>query len=267
MWANKPMPLFTGTSGPIPLSSPRKWIGDLLHFARAVPSLPVQRAMELAPLIAVRERCLRTPSWPAIFLKAYSLVCRELPELRRSYLPRPYARLWQHADSTASVAVMRRYRNEDAVFFIKIPNPETHSTWELDDLIRRHREAPIESIGSFRRLIRITRCPRLLRRMIWSLGLNWNGRLRCKFFGTFGLSVYSSTGSDSLHPISPLTTLLNYGPIGATGSVTVRIVYDHRVMDGPVVAAALRRLEECLKTNVLEELRGDTDGGPRLRAA
>jgi len=267
MWASGPVTLSTGTSGTIPLSLPRKWIGDLLHFARKVPSLPVQRTMELASLAAIRDQCARKPSWPAIFLKAYAVVCQEIPELRRSYLARPYARLWQHAESTASVAITRRYRNEDAVFFIKIPAPETRSIRELDDLLRMHREAPIESVGSYRRLIRTTRCPRWLRRAIWSIGLNWSGNVRRKFFGTFGMSVYSSTGSDSLHPISPLTTLINYGPISGTGSVPVRIVYDHRVMDGPVVAASLRRLEACLVTSVLEELRSESSDEPRLRAA
>ncbi len=47
--------------------------------------------------------------------------------------------------------------------------------------------------------------------------------------GTFGVSVYSGLGARSLHPISPLTTTLNYGTIGKDGDVSVRIVYDHRV--------------------------------------
>jgi len=252
------MPIHTFNHAAIPLSLPRKWIGDVLHFARQIPSVSVQYRMELAPLVAIRRVSERKLSWPAIFLKAYSLVCRDIPELRRSYLSRPYARLWQHADSSASIAVTRRYRDEDAVFFVKIYQPELRSIWELEDLLRQHREDPIETLGCFRRLIRTTRYPRFLRRMLWSISLNWSGRLRRKHFGTFALSVYSSTGADSPHPLSPLTTLLNYGPIGPTGSVVVRIVYDHRVMDGLVVAKALRQLDECLLGTVLDEIRRGT---------
>lgn len=243
------------SEGSVPVSLPRKWVGDLLHFARQIPSVPVQYAMELGPLVALRRRPGCEISWPAIFLRAYGLVCRDIPELRRSYLTRPFHRIWQHAGSTASVAVSRTFRDEQAVFFVKIREPEGRSLQELDGLLRHYREAPWDSIGCLRRIARTTRYPLPIRRALWSLGLNWSGRWRDKYFGTFGLSVYSSTGADSLHPLSPLTTQLNYGPIGPTGSVIVRIVYDHRVMDGLTVASALRRLDEHLHTTVIDELR------------
>ena len=43
------------------------------------------------------------------------------------------------------------------------------------------------------------------------------------------------------HPLSVLTTTLNYGVIAADGTVDVRLIYDHRVMDGSSVARALAR--------------------------
>jgi hypothetical protein len=61
--------------------------------------------------------------------------------------------------------------------------------------------------------------------------------------------------AESLHPLMPVTTLLNYGIIDADGTVNVRIIYDHRVMNGATVARALNRLEEILTTIVLDELR------------
>jgi hypothetical protein len=95
--------------------------------------------------------------------------------------------------------------------------------------------------------------PRPLRRALWWVGLNW-GRQRANYFGTFGLSVYSALKAESLHPLSPVTTLLNYGPISPGGDVDVRIIYDHRVMDGATVARVLGRLEEILNTVIVEEL-------------
>jgi hypothetical protein len=89
---------------------------------------------------------------------------------------------------------------------------------------------------------------------LWWIGLNI-GRLRPKFFGTFAFSVYSALEAESLHPLAPLTTLLNYGVIDSNGDVNVRIIYDHRVMDGATVARALKRLEEILNTSILDEIR------------
>ncbi len=94
-----------------------------------------------------------------------------------------------------------------------------------------------------------------MRRLLWWYGLNVGGHKRAKRLGTFGVSVYSGLGAESLHPLSPLTATLNYGVIGADGQVSVRIVYDHRVMDGATVARALGYLETVLNGAILEELR------------
>ena len=98
--------------------------------------------------------------------------------------------------------------------------------------------------------------PLPVRRFLWWLGLNI-GRQRGNYFGTFALTVYSGLGAQSLHPLSPLTTALNYGVIEPDGSVDVRIIYDHRVMDGATVARALERLEGELSSSILAQLRGN----------
>jgi hypothetical protein len=68
------------------------------------------------------------------------------------------------------------------------------------------------------------------------------------------VSVYSTREAESLHPISPTTCLLNYGAIGGDGHVDVRLIYDHRVMDGGTVARALGRIEEVLNDQIANEL-------------
>ena len=59
--------------------------------------------------------------------------------------------------------------------------------------------------------------------------------------------------------LSPLTTTLNYGVIAADGSVDVRIIYDHRVLNGSTVARALASLEAELTGPTLAELRSMAD--------
>ena len=97
----------------------------------------------------------------------------------------------------------------------------------------------MENLKEFQRWKRLTQVPRPLRRLLWWVGLNI-GRQRGNFFGTFGVSVYSALNAESLHPLSPLTALLNYGVIDKNGRVTARIMYDHRVMDGATIAARSR---------------------------
>jgi hypothetical protein len=64
-----------------------------------------------------------------------------------------------------------------------------------------------------------------------------------------------------------LTTLFNYGPISADGSVTVRIHYDHRVMDGANVARALERFEKILNSEVASEVKSIAPLAPQGAAA
>ncbi len=74
-----------------------------------------------------------------------------------------------------------------------------------------------------------------LRYLLWWWALNAEGWFRARQFGTFGVSVYSSLGCESLHPLAPLSFVINYGVIDDQGDVTVKLVYDHRVVDGATV--------------------------------
>lgn len=237
------------------LSLPRRFIVDLVHFAKQVPSVPVQRRMNLAAAVEARRTASPRPSWAAIFTKAYSFVSAARPELRRAYLPYPWPHYYEHPIAIASVAIERQFLDEEGVFFGHIRSPEQRGLLALDRDLRRFKESGLNSIGSFRQALRLSRFPRPIRRFVWGIALNWWGRKRAHYFGTFGLSVYSGLGAASLHPLSPVTTLLNYGVIDETGGVDVRIIYDHRVLDGGNVARALLDLERVLNNEIVAELR------------
>ena len=247
------MPQPTGRS--VPLSLPRRFIGDLLHAARRVPSVPVERRMDLAEVVAARAAAAPRPSWCALFLKAYGFVTAARPELRRAYLTFPTPHLYEHPINVASVAVERRFGDEDAVFFGHITRPEERGLPELDAWLRDLKERPVEGVASFRRALTVSGLPRPLRRLGWWVAVNAWGRKRAHFLGTFGVSTYAGLGAASLHPLSPLTTTLNYGVIGSDGQADVRLVYDHRVLDGATVARALQDLERVLTCEIVAELR------------
>jgi hypothetical protein len=239
----------------LPLSLPRRLIGDLLHFAQQVPSIPVHRPMNLAAVVAARNAAAPRPSWCGIFTKAYSFVCAAWPELRRAYLSFPRPHLYQHPINMATIAVERRFGDEAAVLFGHLREPEKMSLGEIDYHLRRFKEKPLDAISSYRRALQISRMPRPLRRALWWIGLNVSGRKRAHFMGTFGVSVYGGLGAASLHPLSVVTTTLSYGTIAADGAVDVRIIYDHRILDGSNIARALADLERVLNHEILAELR------------
>src|SRR5262249_24698583 len=63
-------------------------------------------------------------------------------------------------------------------------------------------------------------------------------------------------GAEQVHPISPLTTTFTYGPIDpATGRIVVKLIYDHRVLDGAYIARRLQDIEDTLNGPILDELR------------
>jgi len=251
---------------PLPLSAPRRFMVDLLHFASRIPTVPVQRRMQLAEVVQARVAATPRPSWPAIFLKAYARVAAEVPELRRAYISLPWPHLYEYPTSVASVAVEREYQGEKAVFFGRVDSPAELPLTETTARVRALAETPIEEVKSFRKMLKVTRLPRPLRRLLMWLGLNLP-RSRPAQFGTFGLSVYSSLGAESLHPISPLTTTLTYGVFHNDGSVDVRLVYDHRVLDGAAVARVLARLEDELTGAICDELHAMAEPAPSRRVA
>ncbi|MDB5306336.1 MAG: hypothetical protein JWO38_538 [Gemmataceae bacterium] len=237
----------------LPLSRPRRIICDLMHFSAGVPTVPVQRRMALAPVVAARAESADRPPWTAVFTKAFALVAAEFPDLRRAYCKFPWPHLYEYPASVAQITIEREYAGEQAVFGVKVKDPARLPVTEIGAQLREATTVPVESSKSFRRTLRIAGWPRPLRRLMWWVALNV-GRQRANYFGTFGVSVYSALGAESLHPLSPLTCTLNYGPISADGGVDVRVVYDHRVMDGATVARALARLEEVLNGTIRDEL-------------
>ena len=195
----------------------------MLHFARQVPSVPVQRRMNLARAAAARAKAVQRPSWCSIFTKAFALVAHDRPELRRSYLAFPWPHLYEHAASVATVTVERRYGDEDAVFFVQMQKPDQFSSAQIDARLRHCKKDPVRSVG--RRSAASCRSASCPGRSAGSSGgpvcIAWVGSAPT-LFGTYGVTVYAGLGAASLHPLSVLTTTLNYGVIEPDGSVEVR---------------------------------------------
>src|SRR5262245_18273956 len=80
---------------------------------------------------------------------------------------------------------------------------------------------------------------------------------RATHMGSLALTPVVNAGTDLVHPLSAWPTLLTYGVFSPDGTTDVRIIFDHRVLDGCTVARALARLEEVLNGPIIEELQRD----------
>ena len=239
----------------VPITGPRRFIIDLVHFARRVPSVPVGRAMDISALRQPREEHPSRPSWAVLFMKAYALVAARNAPLRRALLDFPRARIYEHPHNICALAVERMFLGEEGIFVGLFRGPETQSLSQLQEALAWYKGEPLDRIGLFRQALRVSRAPTPLRRLLWWSSLHVSGAKRAKRFGTFGLTTYGSLGAESFHPISPLTTTLTYGPIDPYGRVVVKLIYDHRVLDGAYIARRLRDIEATLSGEILDELR------------
>lgn len=236
------------------LSPMRRLVIEMLRQARKQPSIPVARTLQVGQLATLRRRSPQPISWTALFVKAYGLTARRFPELRRAYVPWPWPHLYEHPVSVAAVVIERQLQEEPILLAARIVQPESLSAATITAHLRRFKEAPLESISDFRQLRRLARLPRLLQRLIFWRYLGWCGARRARRLGTFMVSSYGRLGAEQLHPLCPLTSLLTFGPIAADGRVVVKVIYDHRVVDGAQVARALAELERILHEDLLLEL-------------
>lgn len=67
-------------------------------------------------------------------------------------------------------------------------------------------------------------------------------------------------------PPSFQTGVISYGPINAEGRSRLTLAYDHRLMDGRLVAQGLQRLEQILNDVLADELRAMLDSDARKSA-
>ena len=237
------------------MTAHRVMITDMMYFSKKVPSIPVQRRMRLGDVMRARQQARRRPSWVVVFTKAFALVAADMPELRRAYLQVPWGHFYEHTISIASITVEKEDRGQRAVFFAKLRDPARHSLGALDRYLKWFVASPKANMGLARLGLWVSLLWFPLRRLLWWWALNSEGWFRSRQFGTFGVSIYSSMGCESLHPLGPLSYVINYGVIDDEGDVTVKLIYDHRVIDGATVGRTLAAFEAALTGPILAELR------------
>ena len=235
----------------VPASRRLSW--DLLYFHRDVPLCAHDRRMSLADVARVRNSRTERVSWPALFLKAYAIVAQDVPELRQTWYRWPWAHLYQHPSSVATLTVQREMHGEPWLFWGQIASPELKSLSELQHAINEFRDGDVRRV--FRKQLQLAKLPTAFRRMLWWWNLNVATAVRAKRLGTFLLSTLAGRGAEIQLPPSIHTGCLTFGPLDENGVARVTLAYDHRIMDGALVADILQRLEATLCVVLIDELR------------
>lgn len=237
------------------ISTPRRFIIDLMHVSTRVPFISLSRTLDAGKLIEARAQVPQRPGWAAIFVKAFALVARDEPVLRTLYVKLPWPHFFEMPRSVGMVAVARVEDGEDCILPEKVPAPDERTLAEIDAQIRRARDAPLMEIPSFRKIMMATRLPLPLRRLSWLIGLNV-GRMYANNFGSFGVTSVAAFGPGELQALSPGPFLLSYGVARPDRSIDVVLRWDHRVTDAAFIARILIRLEQVLNTEIAAELNG-----------
>lgn len=236
------------------ITIPRRLVADLMHASIRVPFVSLARPLNIRNLIEVRAQLQRAPGWAAIFVKAFALVAQDEPALRTLYVKWPYARLYELPRSIAMVTIARVEDGQDCVLLQKVNAPDEAPLTEVDAELRHAKEAPVDEVPAFRKMLLATRLPLLVRRLLWWIGLNW-ARQRANYFGSFGVTSVAAFGPGELYALGPGPFVLSYGVVKPDQTVDVILRWDHRITDAALMARALTRLEQVLNTEISGELR------------
>src|SRR5579862_5900706 len=139
----------------IPLSPSRLLMRDAGHYSRPCYAAGMNVTLNVSPLAKERRRHRPPTGWTALLVKAVALVGCRTPSLRQVFMPLPWPHLYQHPRSVATIVVERGWEGDAQVFFDQVQGPEELSLAEIDLSIRGMKFRPVESVGAFRRMIRL----------------------------------------------------------------------------------------------------------------
>lgn len=242
------------------ISLPRRFVIDLMRASMGVPFVSLSRPLDVRELIAARASLARPPGWAAIFVKAFALVARDQPVLRTLYARWPWPHFYELPRSAAMVAIARVEDGEECILTERVLGADEMPLAEIDAQLKRAKHAPLQEIGSFRRIQRLCAVPQPLRRLGWWMA-GRIGRWHATNFGNYGVTSAAVAGGGELHAIGPGPFVLSYGLLGPDHSIDVVLRWDHRVTDAAPIAKAMTRLGQVLNGEIAAELRGGCRSG------
>lgn len=230
-------------------------MGDVVHFGLKSPVMGGATTFHLKLVAAARRSRQPRILWMAIFVKAIAIAARRRPELRQCFIPFPWPHIYEHPESVIAAVIEREWRGSNGVFFDHLVGPDRQPLASIDAAIRGLMSWQVEAVGGYRRLIRITRLPLFIRRLIWRFVLYFSGRVRSRYIGTASVNSLPVRGATVLQSTTPLTLSIFFSPLKPNGEMEIQTFFDHRVIDGMDVNRLLKDLEATLNGEIADELR------------
>ena len=234
------------------ISLPRRVIIDLMRASADVPFVAVRRTLSIERLATARKALKSRPAWAVIFAKAFAILAREQPILRRVYLKW----LWPHFyefPQTVAMIVVAPDATPDGVLLFPVKAPDLTALAKADAEVRKAKAQPIEATPFFRKTMMVTRLPQPLRWLAWAIGLHF-GRQRGNFLGTLLVTSVAAFGGGEVEALGPQSFILSYDKVSDDGAIDVMIRWDHRITDAAFIGGELSRLEQILNSQIADEL-------------
>ena len=239
-------------SGRFSIPRSRRLTLDVLHFHRQVDTCAHDRQFHLSRVAELRSRAPVRISWSILFIKAFAIIAAHRPVLRQTFQRWPWGHIYQHPCNVAMLATHRMHRDEAWVFHSRFRQPESKTLIELQARLDRYLTEPVQE--AFQIQWQLSGLPTFVRRFLWWWTLNVAVAKRTHRVGTFFLTTLASKGVEIQDPPAYFTSNLTYGPLDEKKRCRVTMSYDHRLMDGSMVADCLIELETVLNGSIANEL-------------
>lgn len=257
----------------VSMTNDRRLVCDVIAIARQMPIAPIERTIELAELVHLKRMARPRISWPVLMMRAYAIVARDNPLLRRVYVGLPRQHYYEHPENVCVLTISREVDGREQLIFARFNQPENYSLAQLQEQFDNYRRLPARQIKHFRHQIRFSKMPWLVRRFGWSLLTRWMPASRAKLMGTFGMSLSGFRNTLGTWHLGPCTTTLGYDQFCIKGNARLTLTFDHRVLDGKPAVDVLESLRAVLQGQMCAELNmmclpHSTSGQPpKLRCA
>ena len=140
------------------VSLPRRVVIDLMRASAGVPFVAVRRTLSIERLAAARKGLSQRPAWAVIFAKAFAILAREQPILRRIYLKWPWPHFYEFPRSVAMIVVAPD-ATPDGVLLFPVKAPDLTPLAAADAEVRKAKARPIEATAFFRKIMMVARLP------------------------------------------------------------------------------------------------------------
>jgi len=254
-----------------PFSANREFISDQLARMRRF-HCPVTFVYELdlsetLPALDASRAAGREVSLTALLVKATGMTIARHPRLNRHVFHRFFRRLEVAFDDVSCTLVVRRElpSGEEVLYPVLIRGTDRLALAEIQAIIRRHKQEPLENLPQTAAFRRIQQMSWLLRKY-FSYKARTDPGFYARYYGSYGLSSNVARDFGPVAGSGVANTCVAFVPAVIrdlprvlSGEVRVRrvmslgVIADHFLIDGADVARAMDTLRPMLETRVLLE--------------